>query len=73
LGANLLGLLYGDGVRTGLEDNLWYDNERTLPASNRSLVERIRRLANELGRPLADRTQLRPRLGLASICAAAKN
>lgn len=68
LGASLLGLLYGDGVRTGLEDNLWYDHERTVPASNRSLVSRIKRLADELGRPLAGRPQLRTRLGLAGSC-----
>lgn len=67
LAANLLGLLYGDGVRTGLEDNLWYDHARTVPASNHSLVSRIKRLAGELGRPLADRRQLRRRLGLTGV------
>lgn len=68
LGANLLGLLFGDGVRTGLEDNLWYDNERTVHASNLSLVSRIKRLADELGRPLVGRPQLRTRLGLVGTC-----
>lgn len=64
LQANLLGLIYADGVRIGLEDNLWYDAERRRPASNRTLVERIRRLAGELERPLAGADDVRRRLGL---------
>jgi len=29
------------GVRVGLEDNIWYDEDRTKLATNRSLIERI--------------------------------
>lgn len=67
LTGNLLGLLYGHGVRVGLEDNLWYDDKRTVPASNRQLVERIKRLADELERPLIPRERLRARLGLPGL------
>ena len=41
----------GGHVRTGLEDNLWY--ERGERATNAALVERIVRLAGEAGRPVA--------------------
>ena len=64
LQANLLGLIYADGVRVGLEDNLWYDTGRRQPASNRSLVERILRLAGEMERPPASAGEVRRRLGL---------
>ena len=32
------------GVRVGLEDNLWYDNERTVMATNSSLLKRVHEL-----------------------------
>lgn len=63
--ANGLGLLMADGVRVGLEDNLWYDAARTTPASNGALVERVLRLAAEFERPLASCSAVRTRLGLA--------
>lgn len=62
LTANGLGLLLADGVRVGLEDNLWLDAARSRPASNPALVERVLRLAQELERPLASRAQVRARL-----------
>jgi 3-keto-5-aminohexanoate cleavage enzyme len=62
--ANGLGLLLADGVRVGLEDNLWMNVGRTIPASNPELVARIQRLASELGRPFADCCEVRRRLGL---------
>lgn len=31
----------GYGVRIGLEDNLWYDSEKTIPATNISLLKRV--------------------------------
>ncbi|MGQ3047526.1 MAG: 3-keto-5-aminohexanoate cleavage protein [Niveispirillum sp.] len=66
LAANGLGLLAADGVRVGLEDNLWMDQGRTVPASNATLVDRICRLAEPLERPLMARAELRHRLGLSS-------
>jgi uncharacterized protein (DUF849 family) len=62
LDANLLGLVSGGGVRVGLEDNLHLDRKRTVLATNRQLVERVHRFANELGRPLLRGSELRKRL-----------
>lgn len=64
LTANGLGLLLADGVRVGLEDNLWFDTARAQLASNGALVARIKRLATEFERPLTPPRQLRKRLGL---------
>jgi uncharacterized protein (DUF849 family) len=64
LTANGLGLLLADGVRVGLEDNLWLDTSREQAASNPALVGRVLRLAKELERPLASRIEVRKRLGL---------
>ncbi len=46
---NAMSLLAGGGVRVGLEDNIWYDEERTRLATNRDQVERILVIANALG------------------------
>ena len=67
LGANTLGLLAADGVRVGLEDNLWLDAARTQPATNVALVERVLRQAADLERPLLGRAALRERLGLGTV------
>lgn len=64
LTANGLGLLLTDGVRVGLEDNLWFDTARTQAATNLDLVRRVLRLAHELERPLAERMAVREKLGL---------
>ena len=48
LKANLLGMMNGGGVRIGLEDNLFYNNNKTIKASNSDLLKRIHRLATEL-------------------------
>jgi uncharacterized protein (DUF849 family) len=44
-----MGITSGGGVRIGLEDNIWYDSERTRLATNRDLVERIVDIAKILG------------------------
>lgn len=46
---NMMGIISGGGVRIGLEDNIWYDIERTHLATNRDLVERIVDIAKILG------------------------
>ncbi|MEN6475598.1 MAG: 3-keto-5-aminohexanoate cleavage protein [Syntrophaceae bacterium] len=46
---NVLSIISGGGVRIGLEDNIWFDDERTTLATNRSLVERIVDIARVLG------------------------
>ncbi|RJF99485.1 3-keto-5-aminohexanoate cleavage protein [Noviherbaspirillum saxi] len=64
LGANGLGLLMANGVRVGLEDNLWFDRQRSVEASNESLVQRIIAQAALWERPLMSRTELRNQLGM---------
>lgn len=65
LGANGLGMLVADGVRIGLEDNIWMDQARTVHATNAGLVRRAAQQAASFERPLQDRAALRARLGLA--------
>lgn len=62
--ANALGVVLGDGVRVGLEDNLWFDQERTKLATNPMLIHRITAQANSLGRSIATALEVRQRLGL---------
>jgi uncharacterized protein (DUF849 family) len=64
LGANLMAIAAGGHVRVGLEDNIWWDRERTEPATNAMLVERVQQLAELAGRPIATPGQVRERLGL---------
>lgn len=46
LQANIQGLLYFDGIRVGLEDNLYYqDKEKT---TNKELLKRVKRLMEEM-------------------------
>lgn len=47
---NAMALAAGGGVRVGLEDNIWYDTERTRLATNRDLAERIVSIAKAMGR-----------------------
>lgn len=63
LAANGLGLLFADGVRCGLEDNLWQDATRTQPASNEALIRRILRLAQEFERTPMPRPALQKLFG----------
>lgn len=62
LGANGLGLLVADGVRIGLEDNLWFDARRYTAASNTRLVQRVIAQAALFERPLLSCGELRQRL-----------
>ena len=65
--ANALGVVIGHGVRVGLEDNLWFDAERTRLAGNADLVERIVRQAASFNRDIAQPIDVRQRLGLGSM------
>lgn len=63
---NTMGLLYGHGVRVGLEDYLWLDTERTHLASNMEMVQRIRDLAEVFGKRIASPQAVRIALDLTS-------
>lgn len=67
LTANTLGLLWGDGVRVGLEDNIWYDRDRTALATNRMLIDRVRQLAEALERPVASPAAVRRQLRITPL------
>jgi 3-keto-5-aminohexanoate cleavage enzyme len=57
-------LAMGGGVRVGLEDNLIYDWQARTPATNTMLVQRVVRIAAELGRRPATVDETRRRLHL---------
>jgi len=50
LAMNAMAIAAGGGVRVGLEDNIWYDDERTRLATNRELVERVLSIGRAMGR-----------------------
>ncbi len=45
---NVLAMISGGGVRVGLEDNIWFDSERTILATNKSLINRIISIADAI-------------------------
>ncbi len=57
-------IVMGGHVRVGFEDNIYY-SKGVLADSNAQLVERVARLARELGRELATPAKARELLGLA--------
>ena len=58
-----MGILFGGHVRVGLEDNVYY-RRGELAESNAQLVDRVVRVAEELGREVATPSQARDILGL---------
>ncbi len=64
LDANLTAIAMGGHVRVGLEDNIWFDRERTVLATNEALVRRLVEAATLADRPIATPEQARARLGL---------
>ena len=59
----MMAMPIGGHVRVGLEDNIYY-RRGELATSNAQLVERVVRLAGELGRPVASTAEARRQLGL---------
>jgi 3-keto-5-aminohexanoate cleavage enzyme len=59
-----IGVASGGGVRIGLEDNIWYDQNRTKLARNRDLVRRIHKLAEANERKVMSPQELRGLLNL---------
>jgi 3-keto-5-aminohexanoate cleavage enzyme len=60
---NVLALIAGGHVRTGLEDNLYYARGR-LATAHSELVARVVRIASEIGRPVATAAEARTLLRL---------
>lgn len=63
---NNLAMAMGGHVRVGLEDNLWMDSEKTDPATNPRLIERAVRVAEAMGRPIANAECARKIIGMPS-------
>lgn len=61
---NSLAVSMGFGVRVGIEDNIWYDKNRTKLASNADLLHRIKEIAKANERELMTASELRNILGL---------
>jgi uncharacterized protein (DUF849 family) len=61
---NAMAVTMGGHVRVGLEDNLWLDVDRTVPATNEQLVQRVVALAAAYGREAASPDEARALLGL---------
>jgi 3-keto-5-aminohexanoate cleavage enzyme len=61
---NNLAIVMGGHVRVGLEDNLWMNAEKTEPATNLRLIERVVRVAEAIGRPVANAESARKIIGL---------
>jgi uncharacterized protein (DUF849 family) len=63
---NSVSIAIGGGVRVGLEDNIWFDNERTLLARNIDLLKRIHILAGANERKIMTSEQFRQKMNLES-------
>jgi len=61
---NAMAIVAGGGVRVGIEDNIWYNTERTHLASNRDLVERVLTIAEAMGREPYSQQETRELLGI---------
>ncbi|OFY56910.1 MAG: hypothetical protein A2Y87_06060 [Bacteroidetes bacterium RBG_13_46_8] len=61
---NSVAIAIGGGVRVGLEDNIWYDDERTKLASNIDLLKRIHVIAGANGRKIMTPDEFRQNMKL---------
>lgn len=61
---NSLSIAVGGGVRVGLEDNIWYDNERTLLATNSDLLNRVHTIVKANGREIMTPLEFRGKMNL---------
>ena len=63
---NSVAIAIGGGVRVGLEDNIWYDSERTILARNIDLLKRIHIIAQANGRKIMSSGDFRKKMNLES-------
>jgi uncharacterized protein (DUF849 family) len=64
---NTAAIIAGGGVRTGLEDNIYFDGARSRLARNVELVQRIVQIASLLEREIATPNEARSLLNISSI------
>lgn len=63
---NSIGIAMGGGVRIGIEDNIWYDVNRTKLASNTDLIQRVHTIAEANERQIMTPEELRKKMNLQS-------
>jgi uncharacterized protein (DUF849 family) len=68
---NAVAIAMGGHCRVGLEDNIYHGFDRSALATNQGLLERVARLSEAFGRPLADPVEARAILGLGPAPASA--
>jgi len=61
---NSVAIAIGGGVRVGLEDNIWYDTERTTLARNIDLLKRIHVISEANGRKVMRPEEFRHKMKL---------
>jgi len=61
---NSVAVAIGGGVRVGLEDNIWYNEERTILAHNSDLLKRIHVIADANGRNVMTPEEFRQEMKL---------
>jgi len=61
---NSVAIAIGGGVRVGLEDNIWYDTSRTIPARNIDLIKRIHILVKANDREIMTSEEFRQKMKL---------
>ncbi|WP_297692449.1 3-keto-5-aminohexanoate cleavage protein [uncultured Eudoraea sp.] len=61
---NSTAIAVGGGVRVGIEDNIWYDTERTKLAGNSDLLDRIHVIAKANGREVMSSKEFRTKMKL---------
>ena len=63
---NALAIAMNGHVRVGLEDNIWFDDDRTTLATNAMFIDRIVNLARVMGRDIATPAQAAAMIGMPS-------
>lgn len=64
LRANVMGLTLGGGVRLGLEDNIYFNQEKDELASNKTQLERINKIIDLMNLEISSIEEMRGSLGL---------
>jgi 3-keto-5-aminohexanoate cleavage enzyme len=64
LSSNITGIVYADGIRVGLEDNIYFDNNRTIMASNEMLLDRVIYISKMYERELYSCVELKKLLNI---------
>lgn len=64
LQTNSLAISMGYGVRVGLEDNIWFDNEETKLATNTQLIKRLKKITDAHEMKFMTSSELRKLLNL---------